>query len=278
MRPGPQLNDETLSAVGRKISECCGLWKVNWFVSLGEQTNPMPPTFNAYIDGFNLYKGVLATRPHLKWLNLRSWCESLLPEFSLNSVYYFTSRVKRRFDNDKAPERQHLYLRALEKSGVEIAYGRTRKSSKWHRLSSSRRTEVLDPELRSYLGLTQLSLNSSFRKSFPDSPKARVSFYEEKGTDVNLSSYLLRDTFREGSKASLIISGDADLLTPIRFASEEGQFIKIIVPNSGQKISALRAVSSEIEVVDPDVLLNFQFPSVYKSPSGRRIQRPESWT
>lgn len=237
----------------------------------------MLPTFNAYIDGFNLYKGVLATRPHLKWLDLRSWCESLLPGFSMNTVYYFTSRVKRRFDGDKAPERQHLYLRALEKSGVEIAYGRTRKSSNWHRLSSSRRSEVIEPELRSYLGLTQLSLNSSFRKTSPDSPKARVSFFEEKGTDVNLSSYLLRDTFQNGTNASLVVSGDADLLTPIRFAHEAGQFIKIVVPNSGQKISGLRAVSSEIEVVDPETLHKYQFPSVYKSPSGRLIHRPGTW-
>ena len=34
--------------------------------------------FNAYIDGFNLYKGALQKRPELKWLDLRSYCQSRL--------------------------------------------------------------------------------------------------------------------------------------------------------------------------------------------------------
>ena len=237
----------------------------------------MDSEFNAYIDGFNLYKGSLATRPYLKWLDLRSWCQNQIPNYSLRSVFYFTSRVKLRFDSDKAPERQHLYLRALEKSGVEIAYGRTRKSSKWHRLTSAERVEVISPELKSNLGLTQFSINSSFGRSQLDLPKAQVTFYEEKGTDVNLASYLLRDAYKNKFSASLIVSGDADLVTPIRFAHEAGQHIKILIPNSGQRISALRSVCDEILVIDPEQLFLHQLPYFYKSPSGAVIQRPSSW-
>ena len=158
-KPGPQLNDETLSDVEARITKLRRLW-IGKVEDAGMQEDlAMDSEFNAYIDGFNLYKGSLATRPYLKWLDLRSWCENQIPGFSLRSVFYFTSRVKRRFDSDKAPERQHLYLRALEKSGVEIAYGRTRKSSKWHRLTSAERVEVINPELKSNLGLTQFSIN-----------------------------------------------------------------------------------------------------------------------
>ena len=254
------------------------MWIDGLFVRGIRQTLLMQPKFNAYIDGFNLYKGVLSKRPHLKWLDLKSWCESLLPNYSLNTVYYFTARVKRKYEFDKAPERQHLYLRALQKSGVEIAYGRTRKSSKWQRLSSGSRNEIIQPELKSNLGLTQMTINSAFRKSLPDVPKAQVLYYEEKGTDVNIASYLLRDCYNTDSNASLVVSGDADLVTPIRFACESGQFIKIVVPNSGQKIAELGSVSSEISVINPDQLCDFQFPTIYEAPTGRLIHRPPDWS
>jgi hypothetical protein len=49
----------------------------------------------------------------------------------------------------------------------------------------------------------------------------RVIKTEEKGSDVNLASYLLLDSFRRNCQAAPVISNDSDLLEPIRIARRE---------------------------------------------------------
>lgn len=44
---------------------------------------------------------------------------------------------------------------------------------------------------------------------------------EEKGSDVNLASYLLLDGFRKEYEQAVIVSNDADLVTPIKIARDE---------------------------------------------------------
>lgn len=68
----------------------------------------------AYIDGFNLYYGVLKKSPY-KWLNLESFINKMLPEnYSLVGIKYFTARISPLPGNLKAPNRQALYIRALK--------------------------------------------------------------------------------------------------------------------------------------------------------------------
>ena len=44
---------------------------------------------------------------------------------------------------------------------------------------------------------------------------------EEKGSDVNIATYLIWDALRGDGDASLVISGDTDLVLPIRMLTEE---------------------------------------------------------
>ena len=66
------------------------------------QNYAMKPTFNAYIDGFNLYKGSLERRPECKWLDIVGLCKSLELDANLDMVFYFTAPVKSRFVGDRA--------------------------------------------------------------------------------------------------------------------------------------------------------------------------------
>ncbi|MGA2165853.1 MAG: NYN domain-containing protein [Solirubrobacteraceae bacterium] len=50
---------------------------------------------------------------------------------------------------------------------------------------------------------------------------AHVLRTEEKGTDVNLASYLLLDAFREDCETAIVVSNDADLKTPIEIAKSK---------------------------------------------------------
>lgn len=46
-----------------------------------------------YVDGFNLYYGVLANSDH-KWLNLESRFDHLLPQCDVIKIRYFTAQIK----------------------------------------------------------------------------------------------------------------------------------------------------------------------------------------
>lgn len=49
----------------------------------------------------------------------------------------------------------------------------------------------------------------------------RVFKTEEKGSDVNLAAHLLLDGFRDNYECAIVVSGDSDLVTPIRMVRDE---------------------------------------------------------
>jgi uncharacterized LabA/DUF88 family protein len=236
------------------------------------------PSFNAYIDGFNLYKGALEKRPDLKWLDVRKLCADLRPDMSLQQIFYFTARVKERYPLDQAPRRQHSYLRTLTHQGVEIVYGKFIKDKSWLRLASLSRTEIMEPCLPSHFGLTQLAITKSSDIALPDVPKVQVTFMEEKGSDVGLASYLLRDAYQGKVQAALVVTGDSDLVTPIKFAVAHGMDVKTIVPNREINVDSLRSVSTYFEQLHVSKLASSQLPSNYVTPKGAIIKRPASWS
>ena len=238
---------------------------------------PMKPTFNAYIDGFNLYKGVLEKHPEYKWLSLVAFCQAVIPDSTLVNVYYFTAPVKARFDGDRASDRQHAYLRVLEHSGVTVVRGKFRKDEKWTRVTNRDRKEFSEPNLPVHLGLTQIAINRIFQSALPDLPMAKVLKMEEKGSDVNLASYLLRDAFKGTVGGALVITGDSDLATPIRFAGGTGMQITVLVPGSGQDVFELRRAAFRVNRVNLDHLAKNQFPEIFYTSRGRQIRRPSEW-
>jgi hypothetical protein len=196
----------------------------------------------------------------------------------LGEIYYFTARIKSRFKNDTAPNRQHAYLRVLAHQGVNVIEGQFRKDRDWLRLVTTNRKTAIQPTLAGAFGLTQRLLDSSAIRALPDLPKSFVWSYGEKGSDVNLASYLLRDVYSKGLGAALVISGDSDLATPILMAKEHGADIKTLVPNKAQPCERLRKVSSFLEQLHISDLNDHQLPPVFKTTNGGTIHRPELWT
>ena len=235
------------------------------------------PTFNAYVDGFNLFKGALERRPKLKWLDVWTLCEHLLPNQELQKVYYFTSRIRRRFEGDKAPDRQNLYLRILENSGVNLVFGRTERNENWVRVASQKRKEIIKPEIDSFLGLTQKVINRTFVRARPDVPKALVKTFGEKGTDVNIASLLLRDHFKNEFSTALLISGDSDLVTPVEILVNDLREIHVVIPNNGQGNLRFKNACESVEFLDLGLVAACQFPDKVISPKGKILRRPDEW-
>ena len=66
-----------------------------------------------YIDGFNLYYGLLRGT-FAKWLDLVAFSKALLaPDHEIIAIKYFTSRVNYNKREPKKKEHQEIYLRAL---------------------------------------------------------------------------------------------------------------------------------------------------------------------
>jgi hypothetical protein len=83
----------------------------------------VPERVGVYIDGFNLYYGVrAATGRRFLWLDVEKLARELLrPHQTLESVTYFTSRVRSPADSH---HRQTTYLEAmLAHTNIEVVEG-----------------------------------------------------------------------------------------------------------------------------------------------------------
>ena len=151
----------------------------------------IPMKTNVYIDGFNLYYGCLKGTTH-KWLDLALFCQASFPRprNQINRIRYFTAHVNARPNDPQQPIRQQTYLRAL------------------------RTIPNLTTHLGSYLEkITRLRLHPP-PASGPRTVQVMQS--EEKGSDVNIATYLLVDAFDDDYEVAVVVS-----TTPTRPSQSE---------------------------------------------------------
>jgi hypothetical protein len=121
------------------------------------------------------------------------------------------------------------------------------------------------------------NLEKTVAAAVPDRPKTRVERFEEKGSDVKLASYLLRDAYMNKVTTQLVITADSDLLTPMTFAVQQGVAVHSMIPNSRQRVDALESVVTSLRFLDLDLLSKSQLPELYQTSKGGVIRRPASW-
>jgi uncharacterized LabA/DUF88 family protein len=204
---------------------------------------------NFYVDGFNLYYGALKGTPH-KWLDLAALFRRVFPRNEIGRIRYFTARVDRRPPHFQQHQQQQAYLRALETiPSLSIHYGQFRTRPVQMRLEKPRRGGA---------------------------KTARVLKTEEKGSDVNLASYLLLDAFREDCDVAIVVSNDADLKTPIELAINElGIRVGVLNPHKPEKRS-LDLRPTFIKQLRQGPVAASQFAPVLRDASGE-IRKPKRW-
>jgi uncharacterized LabA/DUF88 family protein len=204
---------------------------------------------NVYVDAFNVYYGSLRWTPY-RWLDLGALCARLLPKDRINRIRYFTATVSARPDNPDSPQRQQVYLRALETTpGLSIHYG--------HYLTHVTRMPVANP-----------------RRGGPRT--VEVVKTEEKGSDVNLATFLLLDAFKRDCDVAVVISNDSDLKLPIEVAqSELGIRVGVVNPHPPSRRS--RALQPTFfKQLRTSALVDCQFPPVLADERGE-IRKPARW-
>jgi hypothetical protein len=206
-------------------------------------------TTNVYIDGFNLYYGAVKGTPR-KWLDLAALCARLFPRNEISRIRYFTAIVDARPPDLHQPVRQQTYLRAL------------------HTI----------PSLSVHLGSFR---TRPVRMALVHPPRvgprtAEVWKTEEKGSDVNLASYLLLDAFRGDCEVAIVVSNDADLKEPIAIAKNElGVTVGVVNPHPPNRRS-LDLQPTFFKQLRRGPVAASQFPAVMKDANGQ-FRKPGAW-
>jgi hypothetical protein len=210
---------------------------------------------NVYVDGFNLYYGTMKGKgPGLKWLDLDALCtKHLIPSNPVHRIRYFTARISARPGDLDAPVRQETYLRALATvPHLSIHLG--------HFQQTKVRMPLVQPR-------------SGGQKT------AKVYKTEEKGSDVNLATYLLLDVFKKDCDLAVVISNDSDLEAPIRVVMQDlGVPVGLLNPHPAYSRSRdlLNLGPVFFKQIRENAVRNSQFPTQLTDANGT-FRRPANW-
>lgn len=195
-----------------------------------------------YIDGFNLYFGMREAGYHsCRWLNLHALVQNLLqPTQELVDIKYFTSRVSNNPDKEK---RQTTYIEALEANGVKIIYGNYQDNK----------------EECKRCGHMWLSA-------------------KEKMTDVNIATNIIMDAFKDNYDAAMLISGDSDLVPPIKAVHDNFKQKRVFIAFPPKRHnSSMALVAKGSFIIGRKKLHESQFEDNVISKSGFILKRPDAW-
>jgi len=211
-----------------------------------------PPRAVVYIDGFNLYYGLLRGTP-CRWLDLSLFARTLLPSYEIVLVRYFTARLKPLPWDSTGHYRQGAYLEALKSlPDLQIHFGEFR--------SNVVRRPMADS--------TRIPLDT-----------VAIVDTKEKGSDVNLASYLLLDGFRDRYDVAVVVSNDSDLLEPVHIAREElNKKVHIVFTRRDRRGSVFEGrVDTITRRVNASVLARCQLPDTVRI-GNRAARQPHEWT
>lgn len=195
-----------------------------------------------YADGFNVYFGLLeAGFNNCKWLNISKLVNNLLrSNQELIEIKYFTSRVSNNPDKQK---RQTTYIEALESVGIKIFYGNYQSDTTECRLCGN---------------------------IWPT--------YHEKMTDVNIATQMLIDAYQDKYDMAMLISGDSDLVPPIKAIHELFNKKRIFVAFPPKRHnSSVALVAKGSMMIGRKKLIDSQFNEEVTKKDGYVLKRPKEW-
>jgi len=106
--------------------------------------------------------------------------------------------------------------------------------------------------------------------------RVRVQRTEEKGSDVNLATYLVFDAAVRGFQAAVVVSNDTDLVEPIKLVRQEFNRPVMVVNPQRSRSDRMRKAATSYELLDQDLLALCQFPRHLTDASGS-FEMPADW-
>jgi len=197
-----------------------------------------------YIDGFNLYHGLRSKgwRKHY-WLDLWALAERfLLKGQTLAEVVYCTTLIK---NDPPGQQRQLNFIDALKahRPGIKVVYG-----------------HYLAKEMKCF------GCGKTYTR------------HEEKMTDVNIACHMLTDAMDNRFDVALVLSGDSDLVPPVRTVRQRWPQKRVIaVFPPGRYSDALKKACHGHTWVGEGKLKQSLLPDPVPLAAGRVAKRPPGW-
>jgi uncharacterized LabA/DUF88 family protein len=218
---------------------------------------------SVYIDGFNFYygcykhgpNGASRCHPEDKWLNFRLLANHLVgPGHTVHQVHYFTAHLHRSKRDPEQNLRQITYLRALSTvESVFLHYG--------NHIPVDRKGILVDPDPAA-LGVW-------------DDQLVTIQTFEEKGSDVNLATQLLEDSYEGSIERAIIVSNDTDLIAPIRSARRR---IRVSVVSPQPTLAKhLKKAAETATLLNVSILASCRLPVPVIDEDGKPIYPPARW-
>ena len=209
----------------------------------------MSKTF-VYIDGFNLYYGAIRGKGFY-WLDLQAFGRRLNGNQDVERVIYCTAMSRSSPAYPLKSQRQNAYHLALHAAcpAVEILYGKFTKHSKLYPIAGC------------------VALRSC---------AARVKVWEEKGSDVNLGVRLVHDAHLGRFDQAVVVTGDSDLVEPIRLVVQEVNLPVAVFDPRGPRSKELAKVATAYAGVWPNTLKQSQLSDSIVS-NGSEYHKPAEW-
>ena len=153
-------------------------------------------------------------------------------------------------DDPGKPQRQQTFIRALETlDSFSVHYGSFLTTKVWMQRA----------------------------RHLPGQSRNEVIKIEEKGSDVNLASFLLADGFRGEYEAAVVLSNDSDLTLSIEVVTRElGLPVGLLNPHERFSVQ-LSQVATFKKKIRTGVLRDSQFPDVVLDAAEREIRKPAGW-
>lgn len=211
----------------------------------------------AYIDGYNLYYGLIKGTSY-KWLDLVALARSFLrPDQELVAVKYFTAPIKTHPHDLAALDRQKVYLQALSKCPlVEVIQGFYAKH-KTLAPAVEAKCRACDVVTDGYVPVIKL---------------------EEKRSDVNFAISVLLDAFNDAADSFFLFTGDSDQIGTVETVRGKfGKRVCIFNPHEAYSVN-LKNAASYYQNIPRDLPARCQLPdAIPVGTHGNVIRRPAAW-
>ena len=208
----------------------------------------------AYVDGFNLYFGIReAQLGQYLWLNVHKLAGKLCgPQQVLGATKYFTARI------------------SGSKPGDSSTFAEKKNSKR------KRQTTYLDaletiPQITRYEG--------NYRDDRVTCNGCNRFWYdqEEKMTDVSIATEMLSDAYEDRCDTLILISGDSDLVPPVKKIMSFGDKRVIAAFPPCRWGSELAQVSTGKRQIERGHLKKCQLDPEIKTSTGFTLKRPAKW-
>lgn len=210
-----------------------------------------------YIDGYNLYFGLLKGTSY-KWLDLWRFSEVLLDgRYSLLEVRYFTAPIKTHPVDLAATERQNAYIQALlARPGVKITQG----------FYSKNKMRV--PYVAEKCATCNVATDGLIQ----------VYKMEEKRSDVNLAVSAVVDAADSRADCFVFITGDSDQVGAIEMIRNKYKKTVVVFNPHVSGGKHLKRAATYFKFIPRDLPARCQLPEeIPVGTHGNFIHRPAAW-